>query len=75
MGCKRRNYRKQKSRRYPSQQKTTTSNGKREYQRNLMRVRLNISPSRFGVRGPKPQRFLLKNFAKDLAKLRLLRGR
>ena len=57
-------------RKYYCEQKTTTRNGKREYQRNLMRVRLGISKDRFGILGRKPKRILLKSFLQDLKKVK-----
>lgn len=75
-GVKRGPYKKRKPRRYHTSRKTTTREGKREYQRSLMRVKLGISPSRFGVRGRKPKVVTLKDIGADLRKLdRRFRGR
>lgn len=75
-GVKRGPYKKSKRRRYPSHQKTTTHEGKREYQKLLMRHKLGISPSRFGVHGRKPKIVILKDLALDLRELdRRFRGR
>lgn len=68
-GVKRGPYKKRKPRRYPTKRKTSTPEGKREYQKLLMRDRLSIVPSRFGVRGRKPKRITLKDMQADLRKL------
>jgi len=62
-------YKKRKPRRYHTSRKTTTKEGKTEYQKLLMRDRLGIVPSRFGVRGRKPKIVTLKDIGKDLRKL------
>jgi len=58
LGVPRGPYQKHKPRKYATLHKTTLPEGKREYQRLLMRDRLGISPSRFGVRGRKPKGFM-----------------
>lgn len=68
-GVKRGPYKKRKPRRYHTSHKTTTKQGKREYQRSLMRHKLGVVPSRFGIRGPKPKRVLFKDLQADLKKL------
>lgn len=68
-GVKRGPYKKSKPRRYHTSRKTTTKEGKTEYQRLLMRDRLGIAPNRFGVRGRKPKRITLKDMQADLRKL------
>lgn len=47
--------------------KTTTKEGKRVYQRNLMRTRRGTEPLRYWKRGRKPKkaRHLLKDFVND----------
>lgn len=67
---KRGSYKKHKRRKYLSTFKTTTTEGKRQYQRNLMRVKLDIDPLRHWKRGPKPKRVLLKDVQADLEKLK-----
>jgi len=69
-------YKKSKPRRYHTSRKTTTKEGKTEYQRLLMRDRLGIVPSRFGVLGRKPKRVTVKDLQADLKKLdKKLRGK
>lgn len=68
-GVKRGPYKKHKVRRYPTRRKTTTKEGKKEYQRWYMRVKLAIPPSRFGVLGRKPKAITLKDLKLDLRKL------
>lgn len=68
-GVKRGPYKKRKPRRYPTKRKTSTPEGKKEYQKLLMRDRLGIPTSRFGVRGRKPKLVTLKEIGKDLRKL------
>jgi len=44
--------------------KTTTAEGKRDYMRRYMRDKLGVDPNRYGKRGPKPIRYLAKDFQK-----------
>jgi len=60
-GVKRGPYQKHKPRKYPTLQKTTTPEGKKEYQRYYMRDKLDISPNRFWKIGRKPKERGLQN--------------
>jgi len=78
-GVKRGPYKKHKARLFPTKLKTTTPQGKKDYQRpymrDYMRRKLGIAPNRFGKRGPKPKVVHLKEFGSDLRKLdRRFRG-
>lgn len=59
LGVKRGPYKKHKPRKYHTQQKTTTLEGKKEYQRlymrAYMRIKNKVHPSRFWVKGRKPK--------------------
>lgn len=50
-------YQKHKPRKYATLHKTTTPEGKTEYQRLLMRDRLGITPNRYWKIGRKPKGF------------------
>lgn len=72
-GAKRGPYKKHKPRLVSTSEKTTTKAGKKEYQRKYMkkymRKKRGVKPDRFGKRGRKPKRTLLKDIEDDLKKL------
>lgn len=68
-GSKRGSYLRHSDRLFNFIGKTTTREGKREYQRLLMRKRRGTSPERYGKRGRKPKRTLLKEMDLSLKSL------